>query len=102
VRRGEIRSLQSIRAQEQYALIIGSDALNESESTGWVITAPVDTVGYFADLLVTVRITHPIEAIVRLDSVTIVRKARIGELLGRVAPDVMDSVDIALRAALDL
>ena len=102
MRRGEVRALHSIRATDQYALIIGSDALNESESTGWVIAAPIDTLGHSPDLLVTVRITQPIGGTVRLDSITSVRKARVGDLVGRVTPDVMDGIGIALRAALDL
>ena len=102
MRRGEIRSLQSIRAQDQYALVIGSDALNESEATGWVITAPVDVVGHSPDLLVTVPITNPIKGIIRLDSITSVRKARVGDLVGRLDPNVMETVDAAIGAALDL
>ena len=102
MRRGEIRKLQSIRAQDQYALIVGADALNESESTGWVITAPVDVVGHSPNLLVTVPITNPIEGVVRLDSLTSVRKARVGDLVGRLNPDVMETVNVAIGAALDL
>jgi mRNA interferase MazF len=103
VRRGEIRVIQSrVTGREQQALIIGNDALNESETTGWVITAPIDTSGASPDLLVTVPITHPIEGVVRLDSVTSVRKDRVTTLVGRIDSDAMEQIAIALRAALDL
>ena len=64
--------------------------------------APVDTSGATPDLLVTVRITNPVEGTIRFDNVTSVRKARVGELVGRVDPDVMEAVSMALKAALDL
>jgi mRNA-degrading endonuclease toxin of MazEF toxin-antitoxin module len=103
VRRGEIRVIQSrVTGREQQALIVGNDALNESETTGWVITAPVDTSGASPDILVTVPLTYPVEGVVRLDSVTSVRKDRVATLVGRLDPDVMEHVAVALRAALDL
>lgn len=103
MRRGEIRVIQSrVTAREQHALVIGNDALNESESTGWVITAPIDTTGASPDLLVTVPISNPVEGVIRLDGVTSVRKDRVGKLAGRLNPDTMEQVAIALRAALDL
>jgi mRNA-degrading endonuclease toxin of MazEF toxin-antitoxin module len=40
--------------------------------------------------------------VIRLDSITSVRKDRVGDLTGRVDPDTMEQVSIALRAALDL
>jgi mRNA-degrading endonuclease toxin of MazEF toxin-antitoxin module len=103
VRRGEIRIVHSrVTGREQHALIIGNDALNDSDATGWAITAPIDTTGASPDLLVTVRITQPVDGMIRLDNVTSVRKDRIGKLAGRVDPEKMDEVAIALRAALDL
>lgn len=103
MRRGEIRIIQSrVSGREQHALIIGNDALNESESTGWVITAPIDTTGASPDLLVTVPIGNPIDGVIRLDSIASVRKDRVGKLAGRLDPHIMEQVTIALRAALDL
>ena len=103
MRRGEIRVIHSrVTGREQHALIIGNDALNESESTGWIITAPIDTSGASPDLLVTVRISDPVVGVIRLDSVTSVRKDRVGKLAGRLHPDILEQVAIALRAALDL
>lgn len=103
MRRGEIRVIQSrVTGREQYALLIGNDALNETESTGWTITAPIDTTGASPDLLVTVPIAEPIEGVIRLDSIASVRKDRVGKLAGRLNPDIMEQVAIALRAALDL
>jgi mRNA-degrading endonuclease toxin of MazEF toxin-antitoxin module len=103
VRRGEVRIVHSrVTGREQHALIIGNDALNDSEATGWAITAPIDTTGASPDLVVTVRITEPVEGVVRLDNITSVRKDRIGKLAGRVDPETMEQVSIALRAALDL
>ena len=103
MRRGEIRVIHSrITGRDQHALIISNDALNESDATGWAITAPVDTTGASPDILVTVPIAQPIEGVIRLDSITSVRKDRIGELTGRIDSDTLDQVAIALRAALDL
>jgi mRNA-degrading endonuclease toxin of MazEF toxin-antitoxin module len=103
VRRGEIRVIHSrLTGRDQQALILSNDALNESSATGWVITAPIDTTGASPDILVTVAITQPIEGVIRLDSITAVRKDRIGELTGRIDSDTLDQVAIALRAALDL
>lgn len=101
MRRGEIRVIGSrVTGRETIALIVGNDAL--TELSGWVITAPVDTSGAAPDLIVTVAIKSPVEGVVRLDSVTSVRKDRVGELVGRLDPDVMETVDVALRAAMDL
>jgi mRNA interferase MazF len=103
VRRGEIRVIHSrVSGRDQHALIISNDALNESAATGWVVTAPIDTTGASPDVLVTVPIAQPLSGVIRLDSITAVRKDRIGELAGRVDPDALDQVAIALRAALDL
>jgi mRNA-degrading endonuclease toxin of MazEF toxin-antitoxin module len=103
VRRGEVRIIRSrLAGRDQQALIIGNDALNESAATGWIITAPIDTSGASPDILVTVPITRPVDGVIRLDSITSVRKDRVGDLTGRVDPDTMEQVSIALRAALDL
>jgi mRNA-degrading endonuclease toxin of MazEF toxin-antitoxin module len=103
VRRGEIRLIHSrVTGRETHALIISNDALNETAATGWAITAPVDTTGASPAILVTVPITHPVDGVIRLDSITAVRKDRIGELAGRISPDTMEEVATALRAALDL
>jgi mRNA-degrading endonuclease toxin of MazEF toxin-antitoxin module len=103
VRRGEIRVIHSrVTGRDQHALILSNDALNETAATGWAITAPIDTTGASPDILVTVAITQPIEGVIRLDSITAVRKDRIGELTGRIDPDTLEQVAIALRAALDI
>ena len=103
MRRGEVRIIHSrVTSRDQQALIISNDALNESGATGWAITAPIDTTGASPDILVTVPITQPVQGVIRLDSITAVRKDRVGELAGRINPDTMDDVAIALRAALDL
>jgi mRNA-degrading endonuclease toxin of MazEF toxin-antitoxin module len=103
VRRGEIRVIHSrVTGRDQHALILSNDALNETAATGWVITAPIDTTGASPDILVTVAISLPIEGVIRLDSITAVRKDRIGALTGRIDPDTLEQVAIALRAALDL
>lgn len=103
MRRGEIRIIRSrITGRDQHALIISNDALNEATTTGWIITAPIDTTGASPDILVTVPIVHPIEGVIRLDSITAVRKDRIADLEGRIDPDTLENVAIALRAALDL
>jgi mRNA-degrading endonuclease toxin of MazEF toxin-antitoxin module len=103
VRRGEIRIIHSrVTRRDQHALIISNDALNESATAGWAITAPIDTTGASPDILVTVPITQPIDGVIRLDSITSVRKDRVGELTGRIDPDTLEQVAIALRAALDL
>jgi mRNA interferase MazF len=103
VRRGEIRVIHSrVTGRDQHALIISNDALTESTATGWAVTAPIDTTGASPDVLVTVPITQPLRGVIRLDSITAVRKDRIGELTGRVGPDALDQVAIALRAVLDL
>lgn len=103
MRRGEIRVIHSrVTGRDQHALIISNDALNESAATGWAITAPIDTTGASPDILVTVPITQPVTGVIRLDSITAVRKDRIGDLAGRINPNTMDEVAIALSAALDL
>jgi mRNA-degrading endonuclease toxin of MazEF toxin-antitoxin module len=103
VRRGEVRVVHSrVSARDRYALIIGNDALNESETASTVLTAPIDTDGIAPETLVTVRITEPLVGIVRLDNISSVRKERIGELAGRCGADAMEAIGVALRAALDL
>lgn len=103
MKRGEIRVIRSrVTGRDQQALIIGNDALNDSAATGWVITAPVDTTGASPAILVTVPITRPVAGVIRLDSITSVRKDRIGDLAGVIDPDTMEQVAVALRAALDL
>lgn len=103
MRRGEIRVIHSrVTGRDQHALIIGNDSLNESETTAWVITAPIDTEGITPETLVTVRINQPVAGLARLDNMTSVRKDRVGELVGRVNPDTRESVNVALRAALDV
>jgi mRNA-degrading endonuclease toxin of MazEF toxin-antitoxin module len=103
VRRGEVHIVHSrVSARDRYALIIGNDALNESETASTVLTAPIDTEGIAPETLVTVRITQPLAGIVRLDNISSVRKERIGELAGQAGVDAMEAVGIALRAALDL
>lgn len=101
MRRGEVRVIGSrVTGREHYALIVGNDVL--TELGGWVITAPIDTSGAEPGLIVTVGIVDPVKGAVRLDSVTSVRKDRVGDLVGVVGPDVMEAVGVALRAALDL
>jgi mRNA-degrading endonuclease toxin of MazEF toxin-antitoxin module len=103
VRRGEVHIVHSrVSSRDRYALIIGNDALNESETASTVLTAPIDTEGIAPETLVTVRITQPLAGIVRLDNISSVRKERIGELAGQAGVDAMEAVGIALRAALDL
>jgi mRNA-degrading endonuclease toxin of MazEF toxin-antitoxin module len=103
LRRGEVRIVHSrVSARDRHALIIGNDALNESETASAVLTAPIDTEGIAAETLVTVRITQPLAGIVRLDNISSVRKERIGKLAGRVDDSAMEAIGIALRAALDL
>jgi mRNA-degrading endonuclease toxin of MazEF toxin-antitoxin module len=103
VRRGEVRVVHSrVSGRDRYALIIGNDALNESETVSTVLTAPIDTEGIAPETLVTVRITQPLAGIVRLDNISSVRKERIGELADRAGAEAMESVGIALRAALGL
>ncbi len=103
MRRGEVRVVHSrVSALDRYALIIGNDALNESETASTVLTAPIDTDGIAPETLVTVRITEPLAGIVRLDNISSVRKERIGELVGRCDAEAMEAIGVALRAALDL
>ncbi|HET9895490.1 MAG TPA: type II toxin-antitoxin system PemK/MazF family toxin [Streptosporangiaceae bacterium] len=103
MRRGEVRTIHSrVTGRDQHAVILSNDALNESAATGWTITAPIDTTGASPDILITVPITHPINGVIRLDSITAIRKDRVGDLTGRIDPDTLEQVAIALRAALDL
>jgi mRNA-degrading endonuclease toxin of MazEF toxin-antitoxin module len=103
VRRGEVRVVHSrVSGRDRYALIIGNDALDESETVSTVLTAPIDTEGIAPETLVTVRITQPLAGIVRLDNISSVRKERIGELADRAGAEAMEAVGIALRAALGL
>ena len=103
MRRGEIRVVHSrVSGRDRYALIIGNDALNESETASTVLTAPIDIDGIAPETLVTVRITQPLAGIVRLDNISSVRKERIGKLAGRADAYATEAVSIALRAALDL
>jgi mRNA-degrading endonuclease toxin of MazEF toxin-antitoxin module len=103
VKRGEVRVVHSrVSGRDRYTLIIGNDALNESETASAVLTAPIDTDGIAAETLVTVRIAQPLAGIVRLDNISSVRKERIGDLAGRADADAMEAISIALRAALDL
>ena len=103
MRRGEVRVVHSrVSGRDRYALIIGNDALNESDAVSAVLTAPIDTDGIAPETLVTVRIAQPLAGIVRVDNISSVRKERIGELVGRADTKAMEGVGIALRAALDL
>jgi mRNA-degrading endonuclease toxin of MazEF toxin-antitoxin module len=103
VRRGEVRILTSrVTSRERPALIVSNDALNEAESVSWVTAARIDSEGISGESLVTVRITEPVSGVVHLEEISAVRKERVGKLVGRVAPEVMEQVGVALRAALDL
>ena len=103
MRRGEVRVVHSrVSGRDRYALIVGNNALNESEAVSTALTAPIDTDGIAPETLVTVRITEPVAGVVRLDNISAVRKERIGELAGRTSDEAMEAVSIALRAALDL
>lgn len=103
MRRGEVRVVHSrVSGRDRYALIIGNDALNESETASTALTAPIDTDAIAPETLVTVRITQPLAGIIRLDNISAIRKERIGDLAGRVDVDAMEAINIALRAALDL
>jgi mRNA-degrading endonuclease toxin of MazEF toxin-antitoxin module len=103
VRRGEVRVVHSrVSGRDRYALIVGNDALNESDAASTVLTAPIDTDGIAPETLVTVRISEPVAGVVRLDNVASVRKERVGDLAGRASAEAMEAVTIALRAALDL
>lgn len=103
MRRGEVRVVHSrVSGRDRYALIVGNDALNESEAVSTVLTAPIDTEGIAPETLVTVRIAEPLAGIVRLDNISAVRKERIGEPAGRAGAEAMEAVGVALRAALDL
>ncbi|HUK70120.1 MAG TPA: type II toxin-antitoxin system PemK/MazF family toxin [Streptosporangiaceae bacterium] len=79
-------------------------------------TTPATCAGHFPDCVLTLgapdppaarvvaagRISDPVAGVIRLDSVTSVRKDRVGKLVGRLNPGTMEQVTIALRAALDL
>jgi len=80
-----------ISGRDRYPLIVGNDALNESETVSAVLAAPVDTEGIAPETLVTVRITEPLAGIVRLDNISSVRKERIGELAGRAGAEAMEA-----------
>lgn len=103
MRRGEVRVLVSrVSGRERAVLIVGNDALNESETMSLVLTARIDTEHIGTESLVTVRITEPVNGVVHLEDVSAVRKERVRDLVGHVTPDAMEQVNIALRAALDL
>ncbi len=91
-----------VSGRHRYALVVGNDALNESEAVSTVLAAPIDTDGIAPETLVTVRLAEPVAGVARLDNIASVRKERIGELAGRASPEAMAAVSIALRAALDL
>ncbi len=103
MRRGEVRVVHSrVTGRERYALLVGNDALNESDAVPTVLTAPIDTEGLAPETLVTVRLGAPVAGLVRLDNIASVRKERIGELAGRADSEAMEAVSISLRATLDL
>lgn len=103
MRRGEVRTLTSrVTGRERPALIVSNDALNESDAVSWVLAARIDTDGITPESLVTVRMAEPVAGVVHLEEVSAVRKDRVGKLMGRAAPEVMEAVAVALRAALDL
>ncbi len=104
MRRGEIWTVEGIgRAigrEDRYVLIISHDAL--AASAPMIATAALDTSGAAPETLVTVRITDPITAVIRLDSITSIRRERFGALKGQLTPEDQERADIALRTALDL
>ncbi|GAB3160997.1 type II toxin-antitoxin system PemK/MazF family toxin [Microbispora hainanensis] len=104
MRRGEIWSIEGIgRAigrENRLVLIISHDAL--AAQAPMVTTAALDQTGAAPETLVTVRITEPVPALVRLDTITSVRRERLAALAGRLSPEDQERVDIALRTALDL
>lgn len=85
---------------DRHVLIVGNDAL--TETSGSVLTVPVETELPITTSLVTVRITEPIPGIARAHGVAPIRKERLAQRIGTVDQATMDMIDAALRTALDL
>jgi len=101
VRRGEIHRIRTrICGRDQHVLIISNHAPNETAATGRMTNAPAGTTGACPVILVTVPITTPPADVIQLDSITAARQDRAGHLVpGRIDPDTLEQVPIALRAA---
>jgi mRNA-degrading endonuclease toxin of MazEF toxin-antitoxin module len=104
VRRGEIWAVEGIgRAigrEDRLVLIVSHDAL--AESAPMVTTAALDMTGASPDTLVTVPITTPVAGVIRMDTVTSIRRERFTARRGQLNPEDQERADVALRTALDL
>jgi mRNA-degrading endonuclease toxin of MazEF toxin-antitoxin module len=102
VRRGDIWRIQGPLRREHVVLVVGSDAL--ARFYPMVQVVPIFDLGTARDTLVTVTLPEePYPGVALTPGVHPVRRGSAPlEHLGRVRSDVMDRIDIALRAVFDL
>ncbi len=80
-------------------LVVSNDSVNELYRTVQVVEIAD---GGGRETLVTVRLTQPKEGIAKVAGVGPLRKEWFTEYLGTVDNDVMEHVEVALRAVYDL
>jgi mRNA-degrading endonuclease toxin of MazEF toxin-antitoxin module len=102
VRRGEIWRIKGPLRREHVVLVVGSDALAKFYPTVQVV--PIFDPGTARDTLVTVTLPDkPHAGVALVPGVHPVRREDAPlERLGQVGAEVMERVDIALRAVFDL
>jgi mRNA-degrading endonuclease toxin of MazEF toxin-antitoxin module len=102
VRRGEIWRIKGPLRREHVVLVVGSDALAKFYPTVQVV--PIFDPGTTRDTLVTVTLPdRPHAGVALCPGVYPVRREDAPlERLGKLDTDVMERVDVALRAVFDL
>jgi mRNA-degrading endonuclease toxin of MazEF toxin-antitoxin module len=102
MRRGEVWRIKGPLRREHVVLVVGSDSLARFYPTVQVV--PIFEPGMARDTLVTVTLPDkPYAGVALVPGVHPVRRQDAPiERLGHVAADVMERVDVALRAIFDL
>lgn len=98
MQRGEIWRVLVLGRSERTVVVVGHDRVSDARPD--VLCVQVDTTGTFTADLVTVPI--PGVGAARAYTVGPLTKASFVEAIGTLDPAVLDQLDIALRAALDL
>ena len=102
MKRGEIWRVRGPLKRQHIVLVVGSDALAKFYPTVQVV--PIFEPGTARDTLVTVTLPDdPYPGVALMPGVHPVRREDAPmERLGKVAPETMERVDVALRAVFEL
>jgi len=99
VRRGEVWRVETV-GRDRIVLVVGNDAVTQLYDI--VQCVPIEDPTVARESLVSVPVTEPVKGVAAVVDAGAFRKARFTERLGAADADVLDQVDVALRAVFDL